>query len=162
MDGESFQRLHAATLRSLWGYIFSSTGSPTLADDLSQEAYLRMLTAQLPESATDAYLRHYLFRVASNLISDNRREARRTGNMPVSEASIPSHDDPLIERQRIRQALSSLRAKDRQLLWLAFVEKLSHREIAQQLSFREPSIRPLLHRAKCRLLEYLKGDKNAV
>ncbi len=158
MDDESFQRLHAATLRSLWGYIFNSTGNAAVADDLSQEAYLRMLTAQLPEPTTDAHLRHYLFRVASNLISDSRREARRTGDMPINAASIPSHEDPFIERQRVRQALSSLQARDRQLLWLALVEKLSHREIAQQLSFREPSIRPLLHRAKRRILECLKGD----
>jgi RNA polymerase sigma-70 factor (ECF subfamily) len=159
MDDASFQRLHAATERPLWGYIFNSTGDAALADDLLQEAYLRMLTATIPEPVTDAHLRHYLFRIAANLIIDTHRGARRVVEMPADGPTVQSHEASIMDRQRVEEALARIRPKDRQLLWLAFVEKLSHREIAEQLSYREPSIRPLLHRAKRRILEILKGGE---
>ena len=41
--------------------------------------------------------------------------------------------------------------KQRTLLWLAYVEEYSHREIAEILEISEGSVRVLLHRARGRL-----------
>ena len=159
MNHESFHRLHQATERPLWGYIFSATGSSALADDLCQETYLRILSARLPEDATEDHLRHYVFRIATNLIADHGRAMRRRLDGRFEEPAVPSHEAAVNDRLRIAAALSHLRQKDRQLLWLAYVERLSHREIAEALSYREPSIRPLLHQAKRRILAILKGTQ---
>ena len=55
--------------------------------------------------------------------------------------------------------------RERQLLWLAYAEEFSHREIAQMAALREASIRPLLFRARQKLAALLRaagyGGKNA-
>ena len=54
--------------------------------------------------------------------------------------------------------LDKLRARDRQLLWLAYVEGFSHREIAAVTEINEKSVRVLLLRARERMMEILKGQ----
>ena len=45
--------------------------------------------------------------------------------------------------------------RERQLLWLAYAEEFSHREIAQMTDLQEGSIRPLLFRARQKLAALL-------
>ena len=118
---------------------------------------MRILTATFSDTPTDAHLRHYLFKIAANLIIDAHRRSARTGEMPAQEPPTPSHEGPIVSYDFVTGALSQLRPIDRQLLWLAYVEELPHREIARQLSYKEPSIRPLLHKAKRKMLQILKG-----
>jgi RNA polymerase sigma-70 factor (ECF subfamily) len=73
------------------------------------------------------------------------------------EAPAEHHDDILV----VRQAMGRMRRLERGLLWLAYVEKLSHRDIGQILGYRENSVRPLLHRAKDKLIRLLRGDSPA-
>ncbi len=52
--------------------------------------------------------------------------------------------------------MAELSPRDRQMLWLAYVEGASHREIAKALGLRAASIRSMLFRARQRLAEQLK------
>ena len=45
--------------------------------------------------------------------------------------------------------------REKQLLWLAYAEEFSHREIAQMTELREGSIRPLLFRARQKMAALL-------
>jgi DNA-directed RNA polymerase specialized sigma24 family protein len=49
-----------------------------------------------------------------------------------------------------------LKPTERELLWLAYVEKFSHVEIAGILSLKTQSIRPLLSRARSALAGALR------
>ena len=51
----------------------------------------------------------------------------------------------------VRSLLEGLTQRQRQLLWLAYVEGFSHREIAGQLGLGTDSVRQLLLRARRRL-----------
>jgi RNA polymerase sigma-70 factor (ECF subfamily) len=53
--------------------------------------------------------------------------------------------------------MAELSPRDRQMLWLAYVEGASHREIAKALGLRAASIRSMLFRARQRLAEQLKA-----
>ena len=46
---------------------------------------------------------------------------------------------------------------ERELVWLAYVEGSSHREIAEIMGLREVSIRPMLFRVRQKLAELLKS-----
>ena len=59
-------------------------------------------------------------------------------------------------------AMAQLRLRDRQLLWLAYAEGYSHREIAEVTGLASASIRLLLFRARrkvARLLRVKASDK---
>ena len=55
----------------------------------------------------------------------------------------------------MRQAFQRLKPRERQLLWLAYVEGSSHKEIADCTGLRAGSIRLLLFRARRKLAELI-------
>ena len=57
----------------------------------------------------------------------------------------------------VRRAFDALGARDRELLWLAYVTGLSHREIAKVARVGESSVRVLLYRARSRFSKVLDG-----
>ncbi len=147
---EEFAGFHAATVRSLRGYLVRITGNQILAEDLAQEAYLRLLRSGLAPEATHEHRRNYLFRIATNLTTDHFRAGPLDEELP---AELPSGSaDHRVDRQEdIQRALREISHHDRALLWLAYVEQLSHREIAEVVSVKESSVRGLLLRARHRL-----------
>jgi RNA polymerase sigma-70 factor (ECF subfamily) len=152
MDEARFEKLYAETSRGLWSYVCRIGGSTTLADDIAQESFLRILRAPLTaqdEPATKAYL----YRIATNLVNDHFRHTKRESwwrmnrNAPdVSEvavgASLPSDMSRVFEK---------LKTQERALLWLAYVEGYDHKEIAEVLGLSSASVRVLLFRARGKL-----------
>jgi len=62
------------------------------------------------------------------------------------------------DRADLRRALGRLSARERELLWLAYAEGSSHREIADTLGLRAHGIRVLLFRARRKLAALLRGS----
>lgn len=182
-----FRTFYDRTARPLWAYLSRTAGSPDLADDLVQEAFLRLLRSDfVPE--TEAHAKNYLYRIATNLVRDRFRRQRRqraAGEVETVERSSPPSDratsrcersggdasrgpdapgsgpgDPgrgVRLRRDLGRFLAKLRPQDRQLLWLAHVEGASHREIAEVLGVQEASVRVLVFRARKRLAEMLEA-----
>ena len=158
MDNDAFAAFYQRTARPLWAYLARVSGNRTLADDLLQECYLRFLSARIPED--ELACRRYLFRIGTNLLRDHwRRPAHLTLDELPHEPAAP-HDTAGTDRMDAQNLLSSafpsLRPRERQLLWLAYAEGASHREIAQITGLRETSIRLLLFRAKHKLARVLR------
>lgn len=158
MDESEFSRFYDATVHPLRGYLTRLSGNLALADDLAQEAYCRVLTAAAPPTDVDGR-RRYLFRVATNLYRDHYRRARRDGG-PLVEAHEPA-DRGVERRLHLRGDVGAvfhvLTARQRALLWLAYVEAMQHREIAEVLGLSRLSIRPLLFRARRRMARELRA-----
>jgi len=151
MDEESFRLFYERTARPLRGYLIRILNDPATADDLLQESYLRLLKARLPEDAGDEHLKNYLFRIATNLIKD-RKSARQEIELreDMETAAAPAADCD------VSKILAGLKPAQRELLWLAYVERFSHFEIARMLSLKPQSIRPLLSRARHAFAQGLK------
>ena len=148
MDESDFHAFYDQTARPLLAYLTRASGDRALAEDLCQEAYCRFLTSQAP-AMDSRQSRSYLFQIATNLLRDRWRrpkEEHAQQNLPE-----PACDPPLDARLGIRQAFSRLKVRERQLLWLAYVEGSTHEEIAESTGLRAPSIRLLLFRARRKL-----------
>lgn len=152
-DEESFGVFYEKTARPLRGYLLRMTGDLASADDLLQESYLRLLGARLPEDMTEEHRKNYLFRIATNLLRDRRPP--RTA--PLSEAASAEHmADRFAQREDMRQMLDELKPRERELLWLAYVEQFSHVEIAAIMGTKANSIRPMLARAREKFARVLR------
>ena len=157
MDEAEFARFYEATVRPLRGYLTRLSANVALADDLAQEAYCRVLTAAAPPTDADRR-RRYLFRVATNLYRDHYRRARRDGGA-LEETQEPADREGerrLHLRGDVGAVLDVLTPRQRALLWLAYVEGMQHREIAEVLGLSRLSIRPLLFRARQRMARELR------
>ena len=147
--GEFYQR-HA---RSVWTYVYRSTSDAADADDVVQEAFLRLLQADVVP-ADEEGLRRYVFRIAGNLLADRwRRRARaeRHDAASTEQAKIPPRDLDVV------RTFAELKPRERALLWLAYVEGDSHADIAESLRLGRASVKVMLSRARGRLRDLLKA-----
>lgn len=153
-DEESFHAFFQETAASLRAYVVGVLGSAAGADDVVQDAYLRLLRLPAPP-ADHSHRRALLFRIAGNLIADHWRRKRRErvvdGEVP--ERAVAPRDIGLrVDMMRTFQRLSP---QQRQLLWLAYVEGADHSEIARTLGLRPLSVRVLLFRARRKLAQLI-------
>ena len=160
MDEDAFRGFYDRTSAALWGYLSRISGDRQLADDLLQEAYYRLLRAnQAFES--EAHRRNYLYRIATNLVRDSRRQRRPMRDEDVQLASLPAEGDAPVDAERVvdvRRAMQKLKPRERALLWLAYTHGSSHVEIADVLGLKTGSVKLLLFRARRRMATLLRGE----
>jgi len=156
IDEPSFLQLYRRTVTALRAYAARVLGNTTDADDIAQESYLRFVRSP-PATDDPQQLRAFLFRIASHLMVDHWRRRRRERSRmdePARAEGSAGPDLPL--RLDMARVFEQLRAQERQLMWLAYVEGADHREIAAALGLRERSVRVLLYRARHKLARLLR------
>jgi RNA polymerase sigma-70 factor (ECF subfamily) len=165
MDEEAFRRFYDRTARPLWAYLSRLTGDRQAADDLLQEAYYRFLRAGVRHD-DEQHRRHSLFVTATNLARDRqrRRAARPWSSVPADDRLPSPAADATAQFERrsdLTRAMARLRPRDRSMLWLAYVQGSSHREIAGIVGVKPASVKLLLFRARRRLARLLGAADGA-
>ncbi len=158
MNDAAFEAFYARVAPSVRAYLVRSVGRLSLADDLLQEAFFRFLRSGF-EGESEEHRKRYLFRIATNLTRDHFRSPRSSESQLALEemrGSAERSEQRLGARLDLAQALEQLDPRDRQMLWLAHVEGLSHRELARVFDLSEGSSRVSLHRARKRLAQALE------
>jgi RNA polymerase sigma-70 factor (ECF subfamily) len=159
LDPEAFQEFYSLTARPLKSYLLRLTQNPAVADEVLQESYYRFLRAAVP-SLGERERKNYLFRIATNVVRDLYRgkveealpllDSARAVAEEARSGHVPMKTD-------IGRVLDTLKPRERELVWLAYVEGSTHREIAEILGLREVSIRPMLFRVRQKLAGLLKS-----
>jgi RNA polymerase sigma-70 factor (ECF subfamily) len=162
MDEDAFRGFYERTARPLRAYLARTSGDAALADDLLQECYYRFLRAR-GRYESEAHRRNTLFRIATNLLRDSRRRARTA---PIFAAldedttgSVGGTPDSAARATDLARAMAHLKLRERQLLWLAYAEGSSHREIAACMGLRTASVKLLLFRARRRVADLLRRGR---
>jgi RNA polymerase sigma-70 factor (ECF subfamily) len=158
MEEQAFHALYAATAKPLWAYIARVSGRPDVANDLVQETYCRFLTSQLANREL-AEAKPYLFRIATNLLHDRWRYGE---GITWSEPAEVGFEQDLDTQIDVSHLMQQLKPRERQLLWLAYVEGMTHSEIAKSTGLQLMSVRILLFRARRRAAELLGRKERAV
>ncbi len=139
--------------RALVAFLQCRLQSPSDAQEVAQEAYVRMLTLERPEQVDD--LRAYLFRTASNLAMDRLRSrsvhARAVDEVAVREpltAPAPERRAMALERLiGLRQALGELPPKTREAFMAHMIEGLDFGVVARAMKLSERMVRYHVTRA---------------
>jgi len=145
-----FDALFASLYPSLFRYLQRLTGDADAAEDIAQEAFVRLLTQDLPEKEA----RPWLFAVGTNLVRDRARKQERRHRLlqavPVLPSAAGPRPDEAIERKEevelVRSALARLAPRDQQLL-LMREEGFSYEEMARAIGVAPSSIGTLIARA---------------
>ncbi len=160
MDEDTFRGFYGRTATMLWAYLARATGDPHAADDLLQDTYYRFLRAKV-EFDSEAHRRHYIFRIATNLVRDRYRRPRMDSAPLPDESQLPASGNLAAETQQrtdLQRAMAKLNPRERDLLWLAYGQGSSHKEIAGSLGLKTGSVKPLLFRARKKLAALLTAQ----
>jgi RNA polymerase sigma-70 factor (ECF subfamily) len=148
---EALIRAHQA---GVWRHLRLCGAPADLADDLTQETFLR-LCAQPPEARGDAALAGWLRATARNLLANSRR---RPPVLPLdddaAEAAHAEYDrDDGGERWRraLAACLETLPARERDAIARRYSPGGSRAAIAAALQLADEGVKTLLRRARARL-----------
>ena len=147
MSHAEFEAFYLRTSRKLHGYLCRLGRDAATADEVLQEAYIRllnspaMLTGDLPRKA-------YLYQTATNILRDRWRRLKREKQwweLSVCNEAVNQNFNLPLDMATVFEKLS---AQERAVLWLAHVEELSHKEIGAVIGVKEKSVRVVLFRAR--------------
>jgi RNA polymerase sigma-70 factor (ECF subfamily) len=187
-DPTRFDALYRKYLAQVYSYAYYELRNHHAAEDATERVFMQALTG-LPrfeervdefmaarpvaiEAGADADLspdastfRVWLFRIAHNVIANERRRDRRRPVTPLEEAAELSAPDDVAEAAAAReagsaawQAVSRLPDDRRRAVILRFVDEMSTAEIAAVLGRSEGAVRVLLHRALRSVADDLRGQ----
>jgi RNA polymerase sigma-70 factor (ECF subfamily) len=151
-DDVLFRRFYEETAPRVYAYLYSRTGSVTIAEDLTQEAFVEIVRNPSsfdgrsdPVPWTIGVARHRLLRHVRNerRDADRAREisAETTGTSMDSATSVAVRDS-------VEDALGRLTLEQRTALLLRFADDLSVRDVARAIGRSENATESLLRRAR--------------
>jgi RNA polymerase sigma factor (sigma-70 family) len=147
-------------------FLLRRLGNAALAEDLTQETWLRASSAV----ATVDNPKSYLFRIAANLANDHLRRARHGIELQGQDDIVPLFPDARpspeqeaagrSELQHLLRAVDSLSPRAREVFILAKVHELSHAEIAEKLGIAKNTVMVHMANALAQLQQYLKRGED--
>ena len=157
----AFSQLYELFRPRVAKFLFNATGDYNLADELSNDTFLRAHGAlgTLEKCQQSSFL-SFLFRTAANLLCDNRRRKRLPtatmeddywDNVDSGDSAGQAAGDHIETEERkhmLRRALAELPAEQAHLISLSHFDDLTAEQIAEILD--KPSaqaVRAALHRA---------------
>lgn len=146
------------------GFAARMLGDRAEAEDVAQEAMLR-LWKQAPDwRQGEARVTTWLYRVVSNLCTDRLRKARGVGidQIPEPMDDTPGAEASLQQQARaaaLQQALDALPERQRQAVILRHIEGFSNPEIAAVMDIGVEAVESLTARGKRALAAGLAGRR---
>lgn len=139
------ERFYADHRDGVFRYLRRIVGGPDAARDLTQEVFLRVSRAGMPD-ATEIGRRAWLFKIARNLALNHVRNGHRRP-MPVElgEVVVPATQELGFA---MRTAIEALPALDRDVFLLREMAGLSYGEIATACEVTVETVRSRLHQAR--------------
>ena len=181
-DPSRFDALYRKYLAQVYSFAFYELRDHHAAEDATERVFMQALAglprfeervdefiaARTPVSAADAAefstFRVWLFRIARNVVANERRRDRRSPVTPLEAAAELSAPDDAVDRAVAREAIGAawraverLPEDRRRAIVLRFVDEMSTAEIAAILGRSEGAVRVLLHRALRSVADDLRG-----
>ena len=154
--------------QEVFGYAYSLTCDRAHAEDLCQEAYLRLFGMKRLRDGAGSLL-PLLLTIVRNLVCTEARSPAAIslddveGAVELVDASTPTPSETALlneSREEVRAALAQLSSSWRAVLYLRDGLGLSYREISAVEGGSEDTVRVTLHRARQRLRVILSRTEN--
>jgi RNA polymerase sigma-70 factor (ECF subfamily) len=183
MDGDSaaWAELVRAHHKRVYGLCYRFTGSPTDAEDLTQDVFLKVYSNLGSFDTTRGSLQVWITTMTRNLLVDN---FRRTKNQRITGSLDEGWDqteelrpvDRLVGRdpsphemaarkelsKMVQEALSHVSVELREAVILRDLQDMDYKEIAQVLQIPEGTVKSRISRGRAELARLLERTKREV
>ena len=160
-DRAAFEELVSQTHRRVYTLAYRLVGDRAEAEDVAQEAYLRMFRG-LAGFREEARFETWMYRIVANCaVSALRRRGRFGDIVPDEDLEGPAPEQTeqqTLDSDELSRALAQLPEGQRVVVILKDVYGLSCREIGDELGVEEGAVKVRLHRARKRLVALIAGE----
>ncbi|MEW6327706.1 MAG: sigma-70 family RNA polymerase sigma factor [Thermodesulfobacteriota bacterium] len=139
--------------RGLLNLFYRYTNDRLLAEDLTQEVFLRVYKSA-PLYEARSLFKVWLYRIAKNVCLNELKALRILEKLPEQKTETESPQEEMIRAEReirVRQAIEMLPERQRLALILRRFQGLSQEETAEVMETTSEAIEGLLARAKAKL-----------
>jgi len=151
----AFAEIYRRHARAIHTLALRLTGNRATAEDITQEAFLKMLQF-LNGLRDDAPLRPWLKRVAANAAIDRLRRDQRLVPVEDDDTHAATGPDPLLHAES-SGLLRRLAPLERTVVWLHAMEGWSHPELGRRFGRSESWSKSIVSRGLSRLRTELDG-----
>ena len=154
------EALFALHRQSVFRYLSRVVGRAETAQDLTQEVFLRVTRADVPQADASGH-RAWVFKIARNLVLNHLRDGHRHGHsveLAEVHAAAPATQELGVA---IREALAQLADLDRDVFLLRESAGLNYEEIAATCDLTIEAVRARLKRAREQLRNALDSELRA-
>ena len=155
--------------RQLLVYVARITGSPSFAEDIVQEAFIKLAQQWRGPMEVGAQISAWLYKVSHNEAIDYIRKEKRRGEINKhhveerGETVPPSEGQGInpnsFDAQRVLDALEVLNERERNLVVLKVYEEKSYKEIAAITGLSTGNVGFILHKAMQKLAGHFGGEE---
>lgn len=163
LDPDALAELHERYYRMLYFYVLGRVGERAVAEDVTAEAFIRLLEAFHRGRGPERHLAAWLFRTADHLVADHHRARYRHPEVPLEEEWGSSREEEwedVVLQERVREALNHLTPDQRAVILMRFWMDLPLARIAQELGKSVGAVKLLQHRALAALAKRLRDLRN--
>jgi RNA polymerase sigma-70 factor (ECF subfamily) len=180
-DQQAWQQLVVSQHRRIYAICYRFTGSPTDAEDLTQDVFLKLYRNLASFDTQKGSFQTWITTLARNLLVDHFRRTRLERATDSLDVSLSGEDDgatlgdrladprPSQEthaaglelKVRIQQVLAQLSPELREAVILRDLEDMDYKEIAQVLRIPEGTVKSRISRGRgelARLLQRIEGQ----
>ncbi len=165
-DPVAISELYNCYARLILRYIYVRVGEHELAQDLTQEVFIKVIHGIARfEYRDDKSFLGWLYTIAANVLCSHQRRRRfvftsfELQNDLVDQRS-QDNARTITDRVALQQAIKQLTKDQQQVLTLRFFADMSNSEIASLLRRTEGAIKALQHRAIQSLQRILSSDSD--
>jgi RNA polymerase sigma-70 factor (ECF subfamily) len=156
-DASAFGELYERYRDAIYRYCLSRTGTAHAAEDLTSDVFVKALQSLDRYQERGLPFVAFLYRIARNAAIDRSRTLKQPLSVdelvtePASRQNVEADATLAVDRSILLTALAKLKADDRDVLVMRFIEGYSAIEVAAALGKTEGAVRTLQHRALERL-----------
>ena len=181
-DTQAWERLVRSQQRRVYGICYRFTGSAAEAEDLTQDAFLKVYRHLASFDPARASFGVWLTALARNLLVDHYRRSRmerasesldepyvadedgptRAERLPDTRSGPERHVAGLELRAQVQSALARLSPELREAVIMRDLEDLDYREIAEILCIPQGTVKSRISRGRGELARLLKGMEGQV
>lgn len=153
-DQSSFALLYERFFDQIFRYVSFKTGSPTEAEDITGEVFVRMIESIHRFKWQGHPFSSWLFRIAHNLIVDYFRKKGKKALVPLEgsadnlqsdQVDVDRRIDLELAMDEIRRAMEGLTELQREVISMRFAGGLSVAETARAIGKKDNAIKALQH-----------------
>ena len=181
-DTAAWELLVRREQRRVYGLCYRFTGSPSDAEDLTQDVFLKVyrnlgsfdpakaafcvwLTALTRNVLVDHYRRSRLERASESLdepFGDEDEGQTRAERLPDRRSGQDQHVAGLELRARVQAALAQVTPELREAVILRDLQDMNYREIAEVLGIPQGTVKSRISRGRAELARLLQGAEGQV